>query len=363
MKNLAWATLCVALSGCMFAPGQHVKPSQPLFGIGSDDEGPVRMVAITPRVVAETTQSLIPTDLPAELLAEEPQPYRLGPGDLVHIQLFDPTQQQPPVQNNLDAAARVVDHEGSVFFPFAGRVPVSGVTIEEFRDDLTRRLARFIVNPQVDVRLVRSLSQRVSVSGAFINKVPLDVTQIPLTLADALGRANVDAERADFSGLTLTREGRRYVLDLDRLTNQGAELDRVYLKAGDTLHLPYNDQKKVYLMGEIRTPASLTYRTSTISLADALGRGGSLLQNSANPKAAYVIRNTSATEDLVTQATVYHMNLNDPLALVLADRFQLTAGDVVYVGAPNIVRFNRFISQLFPFGTLVRTLDDLSLSQ
>ncbi|NIU62648.1 MAG: capsular biosynthesis protein, partial [Pseudomonas stutzeri] len=61
------------------------------------------------------------------------------------------------------------------------------------------------------------------------------------------GQAGVDTDTADLTGLTLKRDGREYMLDVDSLNRPDSWLHQVYLKDGDQLHLPYNDQRKVYV--------------------------------------------------------------------------------------------------------------------
>ncbi len=358
IKSLPVAALALSLSACVLAPGQYVSLPNPLLHGGNvPDDSPVQVIPISAKVIALQEAEQQEVGLPAELLAYEPPVYRIGTGDQLLITIWEHPQLTNPggTTQNLDSASRLVREDGTMFYPYAGNVEAAGKTVEELRRELTSRLSRVLTSPQLDVSLARTRSQRVSLSGAFLNKVPLDIATVPISLSEALGRATVESEKADFSNLTLTRDGKVYVLDLDELTKSGAPIDQVFLRPGDAVHLPYNDQKKIYLMGEVRNPRSLTYRTSTISLADAIGQGGSLVQTSAKANAAYVIRNTSVDPSVVTQASVYQLDLNDPLALVMSDRFQLKAGDIVYVGAPGIVRWNRFISQVFPSFGLVNT--------
>jgi polysaccharide export outer membrane protein len=43
---------------------------------------------------------------------------------------------------------------------------------------------------------------------------------------------------------------------------------------------------------------------------------------------------------------VYHLDSKSPSAMSLASGFQLRADDVVYVGAPGVIRWDRFITPL-----------------
>jgi polysaccharide export outer membrane protein len=362
IKSLPLAAVALSLSACVFAPGQYVSLPNPLFSGGNvPDDAPVQVIPISAKVIALQEADQQEIKIPQALLDYQPSDYRIGVGDQILVTIWEhPQLTNPGTTQNLDSASRLVREDGTMFYPYAGNVQAAGKTVEELRKELTSKLARFLSSPQVDVSLARTNSQRVAFSGAFINKTPINLSVVPVSLDEALGRATVESEKADFSNLTLTRDGQVYVFDLDKLTQMGAPLADVYLKPGDSIHLPYNDQKKIYLMGELRQPRSLTYRTSTISLADAIGQGGGNVQTTTKSSAVYVIRNTSANPAIVTQASVYQLDLNDPLSLVMSDRFQLKAGDVVYIGAPGIVRWNRFISQLFPSLGLINTANNIA---
>jgi polysaccharide export outer membrane protein len=213
-----------------------------------------------------------------------------------------------------------------------------------------KRLARYLKAPQVDVNVV-GFRGRVSLQGAFTNTAPQDATTVPQTLAQVVGRAGVDVENADLSGLVLTRDGRNCDLDLDALNRDGVAAD-IWLKPGDRVYLPYNDRKEVYVVGEVIRPQAFTFKTSDMTLTQALGRAGGLDPSTAKGKAVYVIRGMDSTTQM--PATVYNLDARSPAAFALASRFPVRAGDVVWVGPAGITRWNRYITQLLPLSGLIR---------
>ncbi|MCY1430462.1 hypothetical protein D9M71_464110 [compost metagenome] len=205
----------------------------------------------------------------------------------------------------------------------------------------------------MDVSVLRYASQKVVLNGAFGSSGPQPITTTPLTLMEAIGSGGVNTGSADLSGLTLKRNGREYLLDLDTLNDKNSELYSIYLKDGDQIYLPYNDRKKVYLMGEVNGARALTYKTRYLNLADAIGTVGGLNQTTSNGKAVYVIRGVENLEK--EPAKVFQLDAQSPTAFILAQRFNLQPQDVVYVGPANITRWNRFISQLLPSASLLGT--------
>ncbi|WP_341455792.1 SLBB domain-containing protein, partial [Stutzerimonas kunmingensis] len=128
-------------------------------------------------------------------------------------------------------------------------------------------------------------------------------------------------------------------------------LHQVYLKDGDQLHLPYNDQRKIYVLGEVNLPQALSFKATSMNLMDAIGTAGGIRQETADGEALYVIR---GAEDMMTEpAKVFQLNADSPTAFALAKHFPLQPQDVVFVGPANITRWNRFISQLLPSANVV----------
>jgi polysaccharide export outer membrane protein len=205
----------------------------------------------------------------------------------------------------------------------------------------------------VDVAVLRFSSQKVVVTGAVSKAGPQAISTNPLSVVEALGSAGIDTASADLSGLLLTRNGRVYTLNLDTLNQPDSELQNVYLRGGDQLYLPYNDKKRIYVMGEVNQPRALSFKTATMNLSDVLGSVGGLSQTTSNGNAVYVIRGVENLD--VEPAKVYQLQAQSPTAMALATHFEVRPQDVVYVGPANVTRWNRFVSQLVPSAAIVGT--------
>lgn len=339
----------------MFSPGQNLDTER-LLQEDSAESSRVQLVQITPKLLTVEAATRQEEAVPEALASFRPESYQIGAGDLLYITVWDHPELTSPAgqQQQTDANGRLVRPDGTLFYPYVGTLRVSGRTIEDVRKTITSALAAYVEEPQVDIAVLRFASQRVILNGAFIKAGPQPITTTPLALMEAIGAAQLDTLNADLSGLTLQRDNQVFHLNLDALnTAQGADLYNLYLKDGDRIYLPYNDRKKVYLMGEVNAPRALTFKTREMNLADALGSVGGLNQTTANGKAVYVIR---GVEDLEKQrATVFQLDANSPTAFILAQQFQLQPQDVVYVGPAGVTRWNRLISQLLPSAGILGT--------
>jgi len=195
--------------------------------------------------------------------------------------------------------------------------------------------------------------------GAFRRSQPLEITTVPLSLTEAIGRGEVSTTDADLSGLILKRDGVTYPINIESLGLDSSSASRIYLKHNDELYIPYNDRRKVYLMGELQQQRALAFKTTGISLADALSSAGGLRQETSKSEAVYVIRDTSPAGRPGAVTTIFTLDSDSPTALALSASFQLKPSDVVYVGTAQISRWNRFLSQLFPSASLVNQAQNI----
>jgi len=75
------------------------------------------------------------------------QSYRLGPNDVLGIEVFD--------ERDLSTKTTVSGH-GTIKFPLLGELRVGGMTVKEVEEDLTERLeAGFLITPKVTVSIVK----------------------------------------------------------------------------------------------------------------------------------------------------------------------------------------------------------------
>lgn len=351
--SAAGLAMCVALlGGCALAPGQQMDTAAMADQHGKSGSR-IQLVPITPKLIAMENADRTQAVIPQALLDFRPSKYKIGAGDVLFITVWDHPELTAPSgpQQQIFANGRLVRPDGTLYYPYIGNVAVAGLDLDQVRQQLSKHLAEYVQEPQIDVNVITFASQRVWLNGAFRDTGTQPITVTPLTLAEALGKAQVDSTQANLSDLTLQRDGVDYHLDLDAMRHGLHGPADIYLKDGDHLYLGYNDRQQVYLMGEVTQPRALTFKTSDMSLTQALGNVGGLNQNTSKGRAVYVIRGVADLEQ--TPATVYQLDVHSPSALVLADNFKLHAGDVVYVGAAGVTRWNRLLSQLLPMSAIL----------
>jgi polysaccharide export outer membrane protein len=145
--------------------------------------------------------------------------YRIGPGDVLNITVWDHPELTIPAGQFRDAetSGQLVGDDAHFFYPYVGRVRAVGMTVSEIRDVLTERLSTYINNPQLDVRVVGFRSQKVYVVGEVETPGVIPLTDIPMMVADAISLSGGLTENAHKSGVNISRGGKIYEIDLKAL--------------------------------------------------------------------------------------------------------------------------------------------------
>ncbi|WP_228937735.1 polysaccharide biosynthesis/export family protein [Paraburkholderia saeva] len=374
MRNLTLSLLLAAfLSACATAPGNyldtsHLKEDQQQ---APAEDYPVHV--INAQVVMDQAKAAAAPQLLPQSRYTDPSQwvYRIMPQDILGVTVWDHPELTTPNGSTLSAGGnttqsvgavlqqpyttalpgqadpygQTVAADGTIYFPFIGRIRAAGKTVGDLRDQLTAGLVRYIKNPQVDVRILSYRSQKVQVTGQVKTPGPLAISDVPLSLVDAITRSGGLTNDADLQRVRLTRNKQLYVLDANRMLDNGDVSQNVMLQNGDIINVPDRIDSRVFVMGEVKAPVQLQMIKGRLSIADALTQAGGILDTDANPRQIYVMR---GMKDNPTTPDVYRLDMTQPDAIMLSTQFQLQPMDVVYVGTAASTTFNRVLQQVLP---------------
>lgn len=256
---------------------------------------------------------------------------------------------------------QLVKSDGEIYYPYVGEVKAAGLSTDELRHVLTRKLAGYIRDPQVDVRVAQYRSQEVYISGDIAKPCAVPITDATLTVLQALDRcdtlqASIRSGNQNGSGvgvqnLTLIRHGRKIKLDLNQVYATGRPIP---LQPDDRL-LVDDSPNRVFIVGEFTKQQALPYSTGGMALGDAIADAGGVSLGTADTSNIYVIRDfissrSSQQSGLVTtvRPRVFKLNASSAGGLVMANQFQLEPRDIVFAAPASLVNFNRALAQLTP---------------
>ncbi|OXC71616.1 polysaccharide biosynthesis/export family protein [Caballeronia sordidicola] len=262
-----------------------------------------------------------------------------------------------------------VANDGTIFFPRVGRVQAVGKTAQELQESLTKGLSKTIRNPQLDVRISGFYSKQVQVTGDLKQPSSQPITDVPLSVIDAINRSGGANPDADLQNVGITRDGHRYAVDVAALLDRGDIQQNVLLQDDDIIDVPDRTKSRVFVLGELAKPQTVPMNRGHLTLADALANANSIDPRSADPRMIYVIRGsdqqfakggmlktsatTSADGSMAPAArpldlSVYKLDMTQVDALMLMTQFDLHPRDVVYVQVASAARFNRVLEQISP---------------
>ena len=200
------------------------------------------------------------------------KPYKIGIGDKLIVSVWGIPDIFPMTNGYSEHNYRVVNTDGTIFFPYVGSVKAAGKSQVELRNEITTLLSEYFNKPQLD-----------------------------LTIAEF-------------------------------------------------------ESQKVYVLGEVLKPKILNITETPISLSDAIGLVDGLNSNTSEPREVFVIRQ----EENIQDSKIYQIDLSSPSSFIISSEFYLKEKDIVFVNAKGITRWNRVISQFFPFSTFLNSVNNLN---
>lgn len=287
-------------------------------------------------VVRELGLVAEPVDVPPPT---EPEPYRLGPNDVLHIVVAGHPEFTGASRDGEVVGTRV-QSDGRIYPLMLPGIPAAGRTVSQVRQSLQESLKQYLKDPQVSVDILRYGSQKYYVLG-HVNRpgvFPVDGTA---TLLDGVAQAGGIREDGDLEGAYVIRRGQLLPVSLGDILLRGDTSRNVPMVHGDLVYVPDKTDWKVYVLGEVRRPGVVPMGRKGLNLADALALAGDidplyadradirLFRGSWQRPRAYRI----STEDIYRFGT----------------SVMLKPGDRIIVAPRGLANYNRAVTLMLPF--------------
>ncbi|QKK26572.1 polysaccharide biosynthesis/export family protein [Rhizobium hidalgonense] len=360
MRKLAPLVLVAVLSACARpsdgptaggfynATSPHTNERIPVVRLS---EAPMAPVSATPLAYAATDTGL--SSMRSSGFADT----RLRRGDVIDVTILDPGEDglfSSTQSKTLNLGRFTVDSTGNVTLPFIGKQRVVDSSTEALQTRIVTGLKGSAVNPQAVVTVVDRPSSGFTVNGDVRSAGRFPLTARKERVLDAVALAGGASSAPSATTLTLMRGKQRSTVPLQRVIDDSKQ--NVYLLPDDQLYVD-KDSPTFTAFGAFKSVGEFEFEPGRLTLAQALGRAGGLLDDRADASNFYVLRNqpvytqvaaanakTAAPVVVSGKPVIYRVNMKDVSNLALMQRFQMMDGDIIYASNASLVDFAKLFN-------------------
>ncbi len=368
------STLALALTGCGAMP--VTGPLAPQITKESANVAPPFLLIKVDRVTLTALAHAAPDGL-SPLAASAPVPaVAIHVGDTVSVTLWEfgsgllgpvsnATQSQPGLVGAQSATVptQTVDQSGNIIVPFAGEIHAAGHTTHQVQAAIIAALRGKANQTQALVQVMQSTDNAVTVSGDVNHPGRVQLIPTGTRLLDAISLSGGTTGKARDMLVQLTRGG---IVRSTRLVDvQSNPAENIFLLPNDLVTLDQEPQTLVVL-GAANRNNEVPFGKSRVTLTEALGNGGGLADQLADPWGVYVLRyekrdvakllRTEPLPDYLEAnemvPVVYQLNFKTADGMLLAQSFLMRDRDLVYVADSPSVQLGK-LAKLFDVVTSV----------
>jgi polysaccharide export outer membrane protein len=174
-----------------------------------------------------------------------PSDYKIGPGDVLKVQLYGKENQEYSL---------TIGRDGSVQFPELGPIQLSGMSFSEARESLQQRIKQQMIGIESNVSMGELRSIRIFVAGDAYKPGSYTVSSLS-SITQALFVAGGVNDIGSLRNIQVKRNGKLVGhLDLYDLLLRGDASGDINLRSGDVVFIPAVGSL-VSVTGEVRRPA------------------------------------------------------------------------------------------------------------
>ena len=230
--------------------------------------------------------------------------------------------------------------------PFVGRIRAAGHTVAELQSIIQSGLRGMSQDPQVMITVEQSITNSIILAGEVTKPGRLVLATNRELLIDAIALAGGYRGEAKDAVARIQRDDQKFEIRLSDLLDMPQE--DVQVAPGDRITLVSRPQT-FSVLGAPNKSEEINFPRGRLTLAEAVALAGGANPNAGDAGAIFVFRyvpQPNGTE----LPTVYHLNMMQPGAYLLSQRFMMRDRDVLYIGnarANQLTKFVQLLSQLF----------------
>jgi polysaccharide export outer membrane protein len=258
----------------------------------------------------------------------------IHPGDTLTINVFE----EPSLPQNY-----IVQSDGTIQFPLAGRVLVAGLTAAEARDVLTRALKKYFKHPSVTLAVAQQGLMNVLVYGN-VKATGKYQLRSGARLGDAIAASGgVAVSNGEYPTARISElDGSMATVSLEKFLRQGDATQNLALEDNSIVYVNGGETIRVQVLGAVSRPGNVEVNVGD-RLTMALARAGAEAAAHSDLNRVYLTRVDPATgkttpsyEINVYQALMHGDQRYDPI-LKKDDRIYVPEARSISAGAAGFL--------------------------
>jgi polysaccharide export outer membrane protein len=351
------------LGGCLVL--SSAGPDSIAVDLGASTSGvDYALVKVTPATVgilakygAQSISATFGEDKP-------PPEVRFGIGDVLSVTIFEaaagglfiPIEAGVRPGNFVSLPNQPIDIKGNITIPYAGAIKAAGRTAPEVEAQIVEAIKNRAIEPQAIVALVNQNTSLITVVGEVNGGGSSVSGRIPAMpagerIVDYITRAGGLKDQGQDTWVVLERHGRRATVPFGSLIYEPG--NNIWAWAGDRIYI-YREPQTFLAFGAAGQQGQFPFSAWRISLAEAVGIAGGLLDVQSDASSVYLYRREArevaeklgidcSRFDGPTVPIVYSMSFKDPGGYFLATKMQMHNKDVIFAANAQSVQITKFL--------------------
>lgn len=266
-----------------------------------------------------------------EFEAAEGEPYKLGEGDQVSVQVWE----KPEL-----SGTQFVGPDGAITVPVIGTLRIAGLTREDAASSITKALGKYYTGVSVTVKVDQYLANRITVVGRVKLPGVLRFEKNP-TLLEVIARAGgVPDGPVNLTHCAVLRGRDKLAwIDLKSLSDGRDPALNLRLRADDLVLVPEDGDLPVYVLGQVLKPGPIRW-VRGMTFMDAIAQAGGNTRDSL-PSNVLLVRPSQNRRVVVS--------VDDILGPVNTSNVALESGDIIYVPTNILADVGYLLEKLNPW--------------
>jgi polysaccharide biosynthesis/export protein len=274
----------------------------------------------------------------------------------------------PPAQaagHTTTLPTQIIDLNGKIEVPYAGAIPVAGLTPQQADAVITRALQDKAAEPQVIVTLVNTQQDVVSVGGDVRSPGRILLTLRGETVLDVIAAAGGPKFEAYETDVQLIRGGVNAIIPLQRILDEPGE--NITVQPNDQIYLAYHP-RTFSVLGSAQKVSQINFTAKEMTLAEAIANAGGAIDATGDVGGFYLFRlePKHLVERYINPAdprrtliaggadgayfpVAYRVNLREARAYFFARATQMRDKDLILVTNAETTQLNKLITTIRGF--------------